>query len=233
MGGSIISTTADIAAAKKLLSDNGIKASDYSFKIMVAEYDEAHVAIAEAVKSAWTQLGFKVTIDDVKVAINDDLGTTNEVPTDIRDDIFQERFAAGDYQVAAIDLVAYAPDAFSILAPFALGFSGQAMDMDLRDENGQPYYVTPTHITGFNNEAYTELVQKAYATANVSEKAVILHEAEKALLAEMPIIPVVFNQDAYLIRKDLSKTVNTYYSTRNFAKTKLKNYEDYLPAEAQ
>ena len=39
VGGSIISTSADIAAAKKLLSDKGIKASDYSFEIMVAEYD--------------------------------------------------------------------------------------------------------------------------------------------------------------------------------------------------
>lgn len=232
VGGSIISTSADITAAKKLLSDKGIKASDYSFKIMVAEYDEAHMAIANAVKDAWTQLGFKVTIDDVKVVVNDDLGTTNEVPVDIRDDIFQERFAVGDYQVAAIDLVAYAPDAFSLLAPFALGFSGQGMDMDLRDENGQPYYVTPAHITGFNNDEYNALIDKAYATANISEKAAVLHDAEKALLAEMPIIPVVFNQDAYLISKDLSKTVNTYYSTRNFAKTKLKNYEDYLPEEA-
>lgn len=228
VGGSIISTSADIAAAKKLLSDKGIKASNYSFEIMVAEYDEAHMAIAKAVKDAWTQLGFKVTIDAVKVMVNDDMGTTNEVPVDIRDDIFQERFAAGDYQVAAIDLVAYAPDAFSILAPFALGFSGQGMDMDLRDENGQPYYITPAHITGFDNEAYTALIEKAYGTANIGEKATVLHEAEKALLAEMPVIPVVFNQDAYVIRKDLSKVAETYYSTRNFSKTKLKNYEKYI-----
>ena len=232
-GGSIIATSADIAAAKSLLSKAGIKAGDYSFKIMVAEYDEVHVAIAKAVKEAWTQLGFKVTIDDVKVIVNDDIGTTNEVPVDIRDDVFQERFAIGDYEVAAVDLVAYAPDAFSILAPFALGFSGQGMDMDLRDENGQPYYVTPTHITGFNNDAYTALIEKAYATANVTEKAAVLHEAEKALLAEMPVIPIVFNQDAYLSRKEISKTTETYYSTRNFAKTKLKNYEDYIPEEAK
>lgn len=232
-GGSIIATSADMAAAKSKLSSAGIKASDYSFEIMVAEYDEVHMAIAKAVKDAWTQLGFKVKIDDVKVIVNDDMGTTNEVPVDIRDDVFQERFAAGDYQVAAVDLVAYAPDAFSVLAPFALGFSGQGMDMDLRDENGQPYYVTPSHITGFNNEAYTALIEKAYNTANVNDKAAVLHEAEKALLAEMPVIPVVFNQDAYAIRKDLSKTKETYYSTRNFAKTKLKNYEDYLPEEAK
>ena len=233
VGGSIIATSADMAAAKAKLSSAGIKASDYSFEIMVAEYDEAHMAIAEAVKSAWTELGFKVKIDDVKVIVNDDMGTTNEVPVDIRDDVFQERFAAGDYQVAAIDLVAYAPDAFSILAPFAVGYSGQGMNMDLRDENGQPYYVTPNHITGFSSEEYTAIIEKAYATANISEKAAVLHEAETALLAEMPVIPVVFNQDAYLTRKEISKITETYYSTRNFAKTKLKNYEKYIPEEAK
>ena len=233
VGGSIIATSADMAAAKAKLSSAGIKASNYSFSIMVAEYDETHMAIAEAVKAAWTELGFKVKIDDVKVIVNDDIGTTNEVPVDIRDDVFQERFAVGDYEVAAIDLVAYAPDAFSILAPFALGYSGQGMDMDLRDENGQPYYVTPNHITGFNNDAYNALIEKAYNTANLSEKANVLHEAEKALLAEMPIIPIVFKQDAYLVRNDLSKLAETYYSTRNFAKTKLKNYEDYIPEDAK
>ena len=233
VGGSIISTSADMAAAKAKLSSAGIKASNYSFDIMVAEYDETHLAIAKAVKDAWTELGFKVKLDEVKVIVNDDIGTTNEVPVDIRDDVFQERFAVGDYQVAAVDLVAYSPDAFSILAPFALGFSGQGMDMDLRDENGQPYYITPAHITGFNNDAYTAIIEKAYATANISEKANVLHEAETALLAEMPVIPVVFNQDAYIARKDLSKIKETYYSTRSFAKTKLKNYKDYIPAEAK
>ena len=231
VGGSIISTSADMAAAKAKLSSAGIKASDYAFEISVADYDETHLAIAEMVKKAWCDLGFKVTLDKVKVIVNDDMGTTNEVPVDIRDDIFQERFAVGDYQVAAIDLVSYSTDAFGILAPFALGFSGQGMDMDLRDENGQPYYVTPTHITGFNNDAYTAIIEKAYAAGSVAEKATILHEAESALLAEMPVIPVVFNQDAYVVRKDLSKISETYYSTRNFAKTKLKNYEDYLPEE--
>lgn len=231
VGGSIISTSADIAAAKSKLSSAGIKASDYSFEIMVAEYDETHMAIAKMVKDAWSALGFKVTIDDVKVIVNDDIGTTNEVPVDIRDDVFQERFAIGDYQVAAVDLVAYSTDAFGILAPFALGFSGQGMDMDLKDENGQPYYVTPSHITGFNNDAYTALIEKAYNTADVTAKSAVLHEAETALLAEMPVIPIVFNQDAYLKSNKISKVKETYYSTRNFAKTKLQNYKNYLPEE--
>ena len=231
VGGNIISTSADIAAAKSKLSSAGIKASDYSFKIMVADYDETHLAIATEVMNAWKELGFKVSLDKVKVIVNDDIGTTNEVPIDIRDDIFQERFAVADYEVAAIDLVSYSTDAFGILAPFALGFSGQGMDMDLKDENGQPYYETPTHITGYNNDAYTAIIEKAFDAVTVKDKAEALHEAEAALLADMPVIPIVFNQDAYLARKDLSGIKETYYSTRNFAKTKLKDYKKYLPEE--
>jgi ABC-type oligopeptide transport system substrate-binding subunit len=105
------------------------------------------------------------------------------------------------------------------------------MDMDLKDENGQPYYETPTHITGYNNDAYTAIIEKAFDAVTVKDKAEALHEAEAALLADMPVIPIVFNQDAYLARKDLSGIKETYYSTRNFAKTKLKDYKKYLPEE--
>ena len=231
VGGSLISSSADMAAAKAKLAEAGINASQFSFNILVAEYDEVHVAIAEMVKDAWCELGFKVKVDAVAVETNDDIGNTGEVATDIKDDIFAERLRAGNYQVAAIDLVAYAPSAFSILAPFAKGFSGQGMDMDLKDENGQPYYVIPTHVTGFDNEEYNALIEKAYATVSAAEQATVLHEAETLLMQNLPVIPIIFNQSATLTGKGLSGVKTTYYGTAAFAKAKLRNYEDYLPAE--
>ena len=231
VGGSLISSSADMAAAKAKLAEAGINASQFSFNILVAEYDEVHVAIAEMVKDAWCELGFKVKVDAVAVETNDDIGNTGEVATDIKDDIFAERLRAGNYQVAAIDLVAYAPSAFSILAPFAKGFSGQGMDMDLKDENGQPYYVIPTHVTGFDNEEYNALIEKAYATVSATEQATVLHEAETLLMQNLPVIPIIFNQSATLTGKGLSGVKTTYYGTAAFAKAKLRNYEDYLPAE--
>ena len=142
-----------------------------------------------------------------------------------------ERYAAGDYEVAAIDLVSYSTDAFGILAPFAKGFTGQAMNMDLRDENNQPYYILPTHRTGFDNEEYNALIEKAYNTVSLTEKAAILHEAEKMLMDNMPVIPVIFNQSAKLISKDLSAYKTSYYGIESFTRVKLKNYEDYIPVE--
>ena len=43
----------------------------------------------------------------------------------------------------------------------------------------------------------------------------------------MPVIPLVFLQDAYLDSDELSGIKSTYYGTRNFADTKLKNYMSY------
>lgn len=230
-GGALIETSANIDAAKAKLSAAGIKASDYSFAISVAAYDEVHVAIAEEVAAAWNALGFKVTVEKVKVVINDDLGTTNEIPTDIKDDIFLERVHVGDYQVAAVDLVAYSPDAFGILATFAKGFSGQGMNMDMKDENGQPYYVLPTHITGYENEAYNALIEKAYATADISKKAEVLHEAEALLMEDLPVIPIIFNQTSSMTHKDLSGLKVNYYGSTVFTKANLKNYKNYIPED--
>ena len=232
VGGDLIATSANMAAAKIKLAEANIgDASKYSFAITVAAYDEVHCAIAEMVKDAWCELGFNVRVNKIKVEVNDDLGTTGEVATDIMDDVFAETIKEGAYHVAAIDLVAYSPDAFGILAPFAKGFSGQGMDMDLKDENNQPYYVIPTHSTGYDNEAYNALIEKAFATASSEERAAILHEAETMLMQTMPVIPILFNQSATLTSKELSKVKTSYYGLSIFSKTKLKNYESYLPAE--
>ena len=231
VGGDIIATGADLAAAKAKLSASGVTASDFAFSISVAAYDDVHVMIAEKVAEAWCELGFRVTVNKIDVVVNDDLGTTNEVPTDIRDDIFLEKLAENDYQVAAIDLVSYSADAFGMLANFAVGFSGQAMDMGMKDENGQPVYVLPKHGTGYENEEYTALIEKIHATVSTAEQTELLHEAEEMLLADMPIIPILFNKNATLLSKSLSGVDFSYYGTGLFAKAKLKNWKDYLPEE--
>ena len=59
-----------------------------------------------------------------------------------------------------------------------------------------------------------------------------MHEAEKMLIEKMPIIPIIFNQDAYVISNQLSKYSSSYYANRIFTKTKLKNYELYVETTA-
>ena len=61
-----------------------------------------------------------------------------------------------------------------------------------------------------------------------SQKSVLLHKAEELLMEDLPVIPVVYNQNAILVHKDLSRVDATYYAPAYFRKTKLKKYTDYI-----
>ena len=50
-------------------------------------------------------------------------------------------------------------------------------------------------------------------------------------MEDMPIIPLVFYRDYYMVSKELSGIKDTYYNFKILTKMKLKNYHDYLPAE--
>jgi len=113
-----------------------------------------------------------------------------------------------------------APSAFSALAPFATEFSGNGVDM--LSEN----YDVIGNITGYASEKYDELIDKAYKAENSKDRTALLHDAEKMLLEDMPVIPVVFQQDAFLVGDALSGVKSTYWG-RNFKDTKMKNYMEY------
>lgn len=229
IGGNIIATTADMTAAQSYIASSGITPSDYSFTISVRSEDEVHMAIASAVCEAWCQLGFNVTLDEVKLAKNDEL-YAGENAYSFYDDIFAERFAANDYEVIAIDLQANTPDAFSILAPFARSLSGQGQDMKNAALTGI-YQDTP-HKTGYDNEAYEALLEEVFANkTDAAARSAKLHEAETLLLEDMPVIPIIFNQNAYLISGELSNYDSSYYGYRIFTKLKLNDYVKYLDIE--
>ncbi|MBQ9773649.1 MAG: hypothetical protein IJW30_03200 [Clostridia bacterium] len=59
------------------------------------------------------------------------------------------------------------------------------------------------------------------------QRTKLLHAAEKLLMKDMPVIPIVFNQNAVLVSEDLKKIDATYYSPMGFTKMKLKDYLDY------
>ncbi len=230
VGGDIISSAADKAAAEALIKSSGITPSDYTFAISVRAEDEVHVAIANTVCEAWKSLGFNVSVEAVELSINDEL-YAGEPAKSFYDDTFSERFIANDYEVAAIDLQATTPDAFCILAPFSRNFSGQGQDMKIAATTG--VYEDVPHKTGYDSDAYNDLIEKAFAEkADSAARSKTLHDAEAALLADMPVIPIVFNQNAYLISKELSSYSSSYLGYRVFTTLKQKDYEKYLTTVA-
>ena len=229
-GGALISTSANLAEAQALLSKAGVKASDYMFAISVASYDEVHVKIAEMVQTAWAQLGFHVALNKIDVVSNKDILLTTQEPIEgIKDDIFIQNFNKTNYEVAAIDSVAISADAVSVLAPFAKGYTGRAA-ASLEDIFSD--FTIPTHATGYDSESYNAKIEQIFGTTNIDERASLLHEAEKILMEDMPVIPIIFNQNATLTSDKLSKLEYTYYGSPIFTKMKLKDYLQYVPVES-
>ena len=89
-----------------------------------------------------------------------------------------------------------------------------------------------------NQKTLKELVKEVYDANGIvpvaktskwaEQKSILLHKAEELLMNDLPVIPVIYNQDAILVNtKHLSKVDSTYYAPAYFRKTKLKNYTKY------
>lgn len=219
-----IVSTSNIEAARAKLDEAKITASKYSFKISVPAYDEVHIKIAEMVAASWKELGFKVSVNKVALKDNSDKAlTTGEKIAGVKDDIFIQNLAVGNFEVAAIDFVAPSVDAFSCLALYAFGYAGSATG-----NTNSPEFVIKPHISGYNSAAYNEKIDAAYKEADPAKRATLLHEAEAILLADMPVMPVVTNMNVTMQSKELSSIGNTYYQTNIFTKTSLKDYKKYI-----
>ncbi len=224
--------TKDEAAAKKLLKDAGIKASDYTITLTYATYDEVQTYIANEIKTAWEKLGFDVKLEARgTIANNDYYKLVDGVPADICDDLYYEDLVNGDFEVILLDMVAISADPFSVLAPFAKAFSGQKMDMS----DSQNYQMTP-HVTGYDSEEYNALMEKIFAEKKISKRSADLHKAEEILMNDMPVIPVVYNKTAYLVNDKLKlnnttlwwENDSTYYGQCALRWCSVSNYDAYL-----
>ena len=284
-GGALLSTTAKLDEAKSELAKveiPGFRASNYSFSIKVASYDEVHVRMAEMIAEAWNELGFFVTVQKMYAIENNDYVDQDgkEVKkTNVCDDLFTEALQRGDFQAIVFDYNAYSPSAYAVLSSFATGYAGGSE----RGEDEE--YTMISHITGYSSEEFNDLmdavylipyfsqldpdpdaklfddpdknpylslgfetyadyiqtyksVTKIYAKYQIvpteksgsweAQKAILLHAAEELLMNDMPVIPIVFNKQAVLISKKLSKVSSDYYIPASFAKTKLKDYKKYI-----
>ena len=91
---------------------------------------------------------------------------------------------------------------------------------------------------GASKQTLKEAIQEVYAANGITpstkdsdwsaQKSLLLHKAEEILMEDLPVIPVVYNQNAILIHKDLSRVKATYYAPATFQKTKLKDYTKYV-----
>lgn len=216
--------TYNLAEAQTLIAAANLTASEKSFSISYREGDEVATAIATLAKTAWDALGFNVKLDAKKASAK--AAPTKEDYPYVKDD-HAALIDSGKFDVIAIDYQMPTTDAFAALAPFAPAFSGGAIPATAGVE------AKAAHFTGYQNPAYETLIAAALATRNPQTRATILHDAERMLMNDMPVIPIVTLQKGYLADKDLKKLSVNFRGFVMFDKAELKNYEDYQTSAAQ
>lgn len=220
---------------------------------------EADLAVAEYVKEQWDALGFTVTLVPLKyndesvtldlngavtqlffrgsqlVDVYEDFAIGNAAEHLAAYNDESNRYYHNDNQLnknyfdaVLVDYQMLATDAFAPLCGFSSVLSGNGVDLST-DANGYQSQVSYTHVTGYRNEAYDALIEKAMNERDLKKRAAILHEAEEMLLEDMPIIPLTFGQTYYVKSNKLSGLTTTYYGYPLFTRASLKNYQDYLP----
>ena len=80
-------------------------------------------------------------------------------------------------------------------------------------------------------DEYNELIWSAFNENDRGTRAGILHDAEKLLINDMPVIPLIVYKDAYIHSGDLSDIGTDYFTTRNFKETSLKKYWRFKESE--
>ncbi len=197
-GGALISSGADISEAKSFIGNKSGK-----FTITCRDI-EVEVTIAEYCKGVWEDLGFKVTVDALDA------------------DDYRDAYESGEYDVIALDYQCMSTDAFGALAVFAPVFSGEGIDIQNDNYDAVPF------VVGYDNKEYNELIESAFAEKDRAARSAILHAAEEKLMEDMPIMPLIFNKDAYLYNsKVLSGIDDYYYGFRDFTDLNMKKWRDY------
>ena len=212
VGGDVISASANLSEAQSLLSSAGVTKGSFSITVRDNEVDKA---VADYVKGVWEGLGFTVEVEV--------LGTKKNAEETV-DDLFQDAYEAGNFDVIAMDTMFLSADAFGALSQFATAYSGNGVDMN------SSTYDLYGHVSGYSNADYDALVDTANTTYDRAARTAILHDMEKKLMEDMPVCPIFFLQDAYLYSDELSDMVTDYYGVRHFNDTKLNDYMTYKAA---
>lgn len=224
VGGDLIATTANIEQAKSLLSEAGVSGGTFTITIKPLEADRA---VAEYVAGVWNSLGFTVTIEELSVK------SYKKNDYDFYRDEYREAFKSGNFDVIAVDWQVLSTDAFTTLAPFAVEYSGGAMNLTIIDEEGE-YVDDIPHITGYNNTEYNALIGQIYEIKDREERAELLHQAENMLIADMPVMPIYVHQNAYVVSDDLKNVEEgTYFGTYSMTKMTLSTYDKYFVTETE
>ena len=230
----LISTKANEAKAREYLAlaDSSVVAANKSFTLTI-DSDEQSKKIAELVEAAWETLGFDVTVE-VAAPVENEVNGTAIVDSGIQYLIKDASYGKVDFDVIAVDWQTYSYDAAVGLATLTSNLSGMGKEQFSGDVAlGTPdYSVARKNIAGWSDSAYDTLVAEAFAANGKKERAAKLAEAEKYLVGEMPVCPLVFNQSFVFTGSKISKLDFNGFGNLVLTDVKLSGYTKYYkPAD--
>jgi len=232
--GSVISTSANLDEAKTLLNQAGVKSGSFA---ITCRNDETSVAVANYVAGVWKKLGFTVSVNALgyrsasyEIVTGKNANGTLKKDTvydSLVRDLYNEALEDHTFDVIGVDFAMLSPDAFSALARFGVTYSGGAYDFSETAET----FEKVSGATGYASESYDALITSIIAETDDAKRADMLVGAEKALLDDMPVAPLYYMQNAYVVSSDIKGLTSDYYGYVNFTKAKDSTYV-YAPVEA-
>lgn len=219
--GAILSTSADVSKAQSLLSEAGVNGGKFTLSFRQTEED---AAVAEYLKKQWESIGFTVELEPVMATKYIETDKATQKDNTFYHDVLTNKYNSGDYDVILIDYNMISVDPFAALAQFATAFSGNACDQ-------KNDWAIVGNTCGFNNETYNAIIDRAFAEKDTNKRASILKEAEQNLLEQMPIIPLVFNQNFCMSITDIKGQKYDFTGNLDLKRVTLKDYLNYYPTE--
>lgn len=223
MGGSpesLINTSADLDAARELLSQVNLAGISKSFTLTVDNTEESRV-IAELVAAAWGELGFNVKISYVK-PVKSVVQEIQITDSGIQALVKEASYGNRNFDVLAIDWQLYVTDPFVGLASLSTCLGGGGYDVNTNSVR--------KGISGWYSADYDHLITTAYKSWGQTREDSLL-EAEKLLAESLPICPILFNQTLSVEAKEISRVDVDAYGNLILTDMKQKNYKKYLPEE--
>ena len=219
-GGDLISTSADIATAKKLLKEAGItNPSSHVISIEYSNLRKDDEEMAMACRDAWRELGFTIK-----------LGAKKQMYIDSKENgtypLIMNNESVNAASVIIINFQSMTSDAYSMLTALSTEYGGTPVDVTKEEITYAP------HVSGFEDAKYNDLCDAFVNAADEKERSKAMHAAEEYIIEQMPTIPLVFNK-AYFVTQKLSKYDADKFGRLDFDQLKQSGYKKYLKAEEE
>ena len=236
----LISSTANKALADQYMAkvDPALLSANNKITLTVND-DPVSLEIANIVKEAWTTLGIEVTVkavgkveNVVKVSAKaeDDITV---VDSGIQTLIKNASYGKVEYDVIAVDWQMYCRDAAVGLSSLTSQLNGMGVRFDTDETTGADKLVSRANVTGWADSKYDQLVSAIYATTNGKARAEAVTAAEEYLISQMPVCPIVFNQNFVFKSSKVSKLSFDGLGNYVFTDLKLSDYENYFKPEEE